>query len=431
MYHDDSIQPQETQGRYTVSVDDELRDPFGAGTYETREYQIDDLSELPNIESKETSNRLVSREINVTDNYNDGGKVMNISLEYRDGDDTVWRRVETTYNEDDSVSINEKYIDESGNEVEKEDYIEPSKFFSDSHFAANETYRKDGTVFQVGEAVFADNGSSHTLITHFDEKGEIDYQRLEYTDKDGTSTGSRETFPKSENPFMALFQPAELEHKTITYTDKDGHEHARSYDSIWRGEVGEEYQINIHTTETYTDDKGREHTVEITDQSGRGNHGDYKETVVDHKTGDTTVSKGFYWTDVGNPDTLIVESTVETRHRENGTLESKTIKIYDSGGDIDVKVEYKYDEDGKRVETSERTDCFWKDEDSAEIIVTTTEYDDNGRIDFIYSDDDPGLTVADLRQDVDSDSGDSVERDPDDETESEDSYDDVDSDREE
>lgn len=139
-----------------------------------------------------------------------------------------------------------------------------------------------------------------------------------------------------------------------------------------------------------------------------------------------------------NLNDLTYSIDARSTRREDGTLESRTVTLYRglySDNEFEVKIVYKYSEDGNHVESSERTDRFKEIEHFkafvTDIVVTNTEYDKEGHIEFICCDDSPDISVEDTRQDVDTDTSDFSDQSPDVDDESDDSTDDVDDDREE
>lgn len=296
------------------------------------------------------------------------GYVTNIDKSVYNGDNLIrTEKLRYTYGEDGPVSKRIIEFREDGTEK----------------FSSYESYGSDGNVDRRVEIACAEDGRRHEIETFYDEKGDITYQKVLDLDSRLYPISIREAVP-----FESNYDPESadnVEHVDNKF-DIDGHVHTESYDSVWHGDDidGYETRSNVHTTESWTDENGYRHAIETTDKEGMGDTGTYKEIVTDPKTGETTTYEGYYWTDFGNPETLVIEKQTVEQRREDGTLESKTVTLYDKQSKVPpVEIKTTYGDDGVHVEKEERVDRFVKEDETVETITRETTYDEDGRFDQI------------------------------------------------
>lgn len=251
-------------------------------------------------------------------------------------------------------------------------------------FSSFESYRPDGSVDRRVEVAYAEDERRHEIETFYDEKGNISYQKVTDLDSSGYPFSVLETVPFESNN-----DPVEssdnVDHASRDYENADEHQHTEIvhenpvYDPNGDGPDG----FDIHSTESWTDENGREHTVEINGEDFRDG-ASYKETIVDPASGETTILEGYYWTDAGGPETLVIEKQTVEQRKDDGTFESKTVTLYDGQSkDPVIEIKTTYGDDGVHVEKEERVDGFEKEDGTVETITRETTYDEDGHFDQI------------------------------------------------
>lgn len=290
-----------------------------------------------------------------------------------DGNETHTFVTRNTY-EGDTITKSVSMETISDNDEQKYVGIHKETYYSENGTEKSyheETYSQlDGRLISREEITYAEDGSSHRIVTDYDEKGDIDHQRIELKDPDGCPILIRESIP-------LVFTVDDLVGRNGHVDSSDDHEN----------------RIDSHTAETsWTDENGYEHTIETKNNDDSGETGTYKETIkIDPARSDTITREGHFSSVDGGDVTLTVDRETVESYRDNDTLESKTITIYDQEEKPVTEIKTTYAEDGYHVEKTERTDFFYKEDDSVEIIKTDTSYDEIGHIDKV--------TVSDIETD--------------------------------
>ena len=254
-----------------------------------------------------------------------------------------------------------------------------------------------------------DNDTNQTIKTidlEFGDHGELK-ERVETGQVENNTDETYKDIDRYSEDGEIKYSASEL-HNSHGYTD-------------YRVEVVYSDQKSSCAVESYYDENGKIDYQKVTEKNSDGYPISVHETIPHdyHEYNIDPVESN------GNGD-HVDKQTVE-QHREDGTLESKTVILYDDEKNPMLEIKTSYSEDGKHVEKTERTDYFEKENGAIEAIKTDSTYDEENHIDQIsiqesddmsleHNDvdvpededveDTPNDTDADESNDIDEDDGD-------------------------